>query len=48
VSTGGVANPRRIWQPRGHSKTGHRISSTEEDLKSKARLPGLGLSKTTM
>ena len=43
----GDANPRR-WQARGQSKTGHRISSTEEDLKSKARLPGLGLSKTTI
>jgi hypothetical protein len=49
VSTGGVANPRRIWQPRGQSITGNRLSSTEEDLRTKvARLPGLGLSKTTM
>jgi hypothetical protein len=49
VSTGAVANPRRIWQPRGQSRTGNRLSSTEEDLRTKAaRLPGLGLSKTTM
>jgi len=28
--------------------TGNRLSSTEEDLRTKARLHGLGLSKTAM
>jgi hypothetical protein len=45
----GVTNQKR-WMQRGKSKTGHRISSTEdevEDVRTKARLPGLGLSKTT-
>jgi hypothetical protein len=48
VSTGGRANPRRVWQPRGQSMTGNRLSSTEEDLRTTARLHGLGLSKTAM
>jgi hypothetical protein len=48
VSTGGLANPRRVWQPRGRSMTGNRLSSTEEDLRTTARLHGLGLSKTAM
>ena len=48
VRASSVANPRRIWRPRGQSMTGNRLSSTEEDLRTKARLHGLGLSKTAM
>ena len=38
---------QKRYKNRGESKTGHRLSSNEEDLRSRLRLPGLGLSKSS-
>ena len=47
VGNGDIVACQKRYKNRGEGKTGHRLSSNDEDLRSRLRLPGLGLSKSS-